>query len=134
MPERILLIVDREPGWFEQARWTLGLARRLGARVIAASLMDGAAVADGPDPEERVAALEEQAWKRLYEIEDAAFEQDVKISLLIDQGPPLELLIGLVASYEAGIVVLGVGGPLTPAAVLERCPVPVVFMPEPKEG
>lgn len=134
MPERILLVVDPRPGWLELAHWTLGLARKLGARIIAASLMDGAAVQEGPDHDEQVAALEEQAWKQLYEVEDAAFEQDVKISLLIDQGQPLELLVELVASYEAELVVLGAGGPLSPAAVLERCQAPVVFMPEPKEG
>ena len=134
MPERILLVLDRRPGWPGLAGWTLALARRLGARVIAAGLLDTDAIPEGPQQESLVSELEEQAWKLLYEVEDRAFQQDVKISLLVDQGAPIDRLVELVTSYEVQLVVLTPGGPLDPAAVLERCPAPVVFVPEPKEG
>lgn len=134
MPERILLVLDHRPGRPGLANWTLALARRLGARVIAACLVDDAALPNGPQRAERESELEEQAWKLLYEVEDRAFQQDVKISLLVDQGTPLDRLVELVTSYEVQLVVLAPGGPLDPAAVLARCPAPVVFVPEPKEG
>ncbi len=133
MVKRILLVVEDTTGSREAVAWTLALARRLEARVIAASVIDPAGD-PGIDAEE----LEERRWKTLYEIEDDAFQADVKISLLLDQGDPLERVLELGASYDADLLVVGAGSQLEPAALLRRGGMPVCFLaesnPAAKEG
>jgi len=126
--ERILLFVEPGPRPARAARWALALAHRLEARVIAASVIDPAELAGDPGLEAKLSDLEEQSWKILYEIEDDAFKADVKISLLLDQGDPLDRLVELGRSYGADLLVLGEGSAVAPAEILKRSPAPVCFI------
>lgn len=117
MIERILLLVTDTPAMAATAAWTLGLARDLSARLFAIAMLGPA---DLPADEER-------AWKLLYEIEDDAFEQNVKVSLLLEAGAPLDRLPTLAANYEVGLVVASADCQLDPAELVRRSPRPVVI-------
>lgn len=129
MLERILLHVEDLPGTRAAAAWTLNLARALSARVYAVCVI--------PPPPGRSrrnrSQAEETAWGILYEIEDDAFEQNVRISLLLEQGEPLARLCDLCSSYNADIVVAGADCRIPAADLIRRCPRPVVFAKTDKE-
>ncbi len=124
MIERLLLFVDDTPGAAHAAAWALELARGLGCRVFAVAVLDSqrGAPGSGPAPE-----AEEQAWQRLYEIEDDAFDSDVRISLLLDQGKPLDRLVQLGSSYEVELIVVPADSRLNAADLIRQSERPVVF-------
>jgi nucleotide-binding universal stress UspA family protein len=115
MIERILLCVDDTPGLGRTAAWALDLARALSCRLFAV------AVIARPDAEER-------AWELLYEIEDDAFEQNVRVSLLLESGEALPQLARLAASYGVDLVVAGADTRLPAGELVDQSPRPVVFV------
>lgn len=130
MIERLLLLVDDSPSCRAAANWTLDLAQRLSARVLALYVVDSALPGKGKARDERLAALEEKAWKALYEIEDDAFEKDVKISLLLDQGESLSTLLNICRSYNVQLVVLSSEARLRPQDLIAHSSSPVLFFNE----
>ena len=85
--ERILLYVEDTPGMAAAVAWTLRLAKGMSCRVFALSVVN-------PDAPRRrdtqTSDAEERAWSLLYEIEDDAFQKNVRISLLLETGEPLQ--------------------------------------------
>ncbi|OYD16861.1 hypothetical protein CH330_01575 [candidate division WOR-3 bacterium JGI_Cruoil_03_51_56] len=130
MFDRILLFVEDKNTPKETIIWTIALARQLGSRLIAVYIVDTNAL---PEGKEQLSLIEEKAWKILYEIEDDAFEQNIKVSLLLEQGDPLEKLLTLCKSYEIQLVVLG-SKSLPPLKLMERSTIPVVFVNEPRRS
>ncbi len=107
MLEKILLYIENRESK-ELALWTLKLARQLNARIFAVFVISDANLppAANPKPKRRKTDQEETAWKTLYEIEDDAFEENVKISLILEEGLPMTKLIEVLQSFELdGIVV-----------------------------
>ena len=133
MIERSVLYIEKSSDVATAARWALSLARRLGSRVFVVGVMDPAAPPPGPDRDDRLTLAEENMWKALYEVEESVFEQDVKVSLLFEQGEPLERLIEVCTGYEGQLVVVPTGCSLPANRLLELSPVPVVFVNDPKE-
>lgn len=126
MIERLLLYVEATPGMTRTTAWTLELARLLSCRVFAVSVL--AAPTAEPAPRGRSDAAEEDAWGLLYEIEDDAFDKDVKISLLLEQGDPLRRILDLSANYEVGLIVAGGDCRLNAAQFVKHASRPVVFV------
>lgn len=128
MIERILLYVEDLPGSQAAAAWALDLARALSARVFAVCV-----IAPPGRARRGRSQAEEKAWGLLYEIEDDAFEQNVRVSLLLEPGEPLARLCDLCSSYHADLVVAGTDCRIPAADLIRRCPRPVVFAKTAKE-
>lgn len=125
MIEKALLFVEDTPGAPRAAAWALGLARKLSCRVFAVAILEarGGPRGHGPPPE-----VEEKAWEQLYEVEDDAFQSDVRISLLLDQGKPLPRLLQLAASYEVELIVVAADTRLPSGDLIRQGERPVVFV------
>jgi len=120
-----MLYVEDTPGLPAAVAWSLRLAKALSCRVFALAVI-------GPDSPRRRAAqssdLEERAWSLLYEIEDDAFQEDVRISLLLESGKPLSRLASLSSSYDAELIVASADCRLAIPELVRRCSQPVVFV------
>jgi nucleotide-binding universal stress UspA family protein len=118
MIERILLLVTDTPGMARTSAWVLRFARAMSARILAVSVVGSAE----PPPDE------ERAWELLYEIEDDAFEQNVKVSLLLEQGEVLERLLTLGTNYDVELIVTSADSRLNQADLVRRSQRPVLFV------
>lgn len=119
MIERVLLYVDDTPGLARTAAWALDLARALSCRLFAVAVIT--------DPEAGEPA-EDRAWELLYSIEDDAFEQNVRVSLLLEQGDAPQRLHDITTSYGVDLVIAGADARLPLAEVVEQSPRPIVFV------
>ena len=136
MIDRIMLYVAPGPEGAAAARWALVLARRFGARVFAVTVIDPAR-SDlpsewSPTTPPTDGDKEEEAWKMLYEIEDDAFELDVKLSLVLEQGDPVKRFVELGTGYAGDLFVAPTGW-LRPDELVAQSPAPVVFVRSFKE-
>ncbi len=131
MIRQLLVWVNETEEFRSLALWVLELARALSARVYAVYIMpDDVRTKRG----KKVAAdQEEKAWEVLYEIEDEAFERDVRISLLLESGEPLLRLCELIVSYKTDLLVVGADCPLSAAELVRHSPKPVLFYKHYKE-
>ncbi len=120
-----MLYVDDTPGMPATIAWSLKLARSMSCRLIALSVIDPAAPRRRESPSSDV---EERAWSLLYEIEDDAFQQNVRISLLLEPGEPLGRLVSLSSSYEAELIVVSADCRLTITELVRQSSRPVVFV------
>jgi len=133
MADRIMLLAEPGQDLLALARWTLGFARRMKTRVVAVGLIDPDDLPAGDEREDALSVAEEQTWQRLYEIEDQAFRLNAKVSLIVEQGRPLDRLLELAESYDARLLVLSTGTRLDTGEVLARAPIPVLFARGTKE-
>jgi len=124
--ERILLYVEDTPGMPAAVAWSLRLAKGMSCRVFALSVVDPAATPRRRDGQS--SDIEERAWSQLYEIEDDAFQQNVRISLLLEPGDPLSRLVGLSSSYDAELIVASADCRLTISELVRQSSRPVVFV------
>ncbi|MGQ9708014.1 MAG: universal stress protein [bacterium] len=130
MIKQLLIWVNETAECRAAATWALDLARILSARVYAVYIMP----ADAPPKKgQRDSNHEEKAWQVLYEIEDEAFEQNVRVSLLLETGEPLKRLCELTASYKTDLLVVGASCSVPAAELIRRSPNPVIFYKQPKE-
>ncbi len=127
MFDRIFLYVEDRTSSTTAAELALSLAKSLAARVFAIAVINTAGSIQTATRRKRIPDVEEDAWRILYEIEDDAFKQEVSISLLLDQGDPLERLLDLARSYRAKLIVASPATRLPLAEFVRRSPVPVVF-------
>jgi nucleotide-binding universal stress UspA family protein len=118
MLDRVLLYVTDTPGMAHTAAWTIKLARATSARIFAVAVVD-------PKEPPRV---EERCWELLYGVEDDAFEQNVRVSLLLEQGEPLPRLLHLSASYEIDLVIVSSDSRLGILELIKQSNRPVVFV------
>jgi nucleotide-binding universal stress UspA family protein len=129
MIRRLLLGISDPTHFRPLARWTIELAASLSAQLLAVYFL----------PEEKNkkmvknSTLEEKAWQVLYQIEDQAFERDVRISLLIETGDQLERLCNLCQSYQVDLVVVSAESGPSPEKLLGHSPKPVIFYKSDKE-
>jgi len=123
--ERIMLYVEDTPGMATAATWTLRLAKGMSLRVFALSVV----TPDAPRRRDtQTSDAEERAWSGLYEIEDDAFQKNVRISLLFETGDPLQKLISLSTSYDAELIVASADCRLTCSELVRQSSRPVVFV------
>jgi len=123
--QRIMLYVEDTPAMATAAAWALRLAKGMSCRVFALSVVD-------PDAPRRrdtqTSDAEERAWGQLYEVEDDAFQKNVRISLLIETGDPLQKLISLSNGYDAELIVASADCRLTCSELVRQSSRPVVFV------
>ena len=123
--ERILLYVEDTPGMTAAVAWAMRLAKGMSCRVFALSVVNP----DLPHRQEaRTSDAEERAWSQLYEIEDEAFQKNVRISLLLETGEPLQQLVSLTNSYDAELIVVSADCRLMVAELVRQSSRPVVFV------
>ena len=120
-----MLYVEDTPGMPTTIAWSLKLAKSMSCRLIALSVIDPAAPRRRESPSSDV---EERAWGLLYEIEDDAFQQNVRISLLLEPGEPLARLVSLSSSYDAELIVVSADCRLTITEFVRQSSRPVVFV------
>jgi nucleotide-binding universal stress UspA family protein len=136
MYQKVLLCVDDRPESAKAVTEALRLARTCDARIFAAWVLP---VAGAPAPvrTRRRAGIrktepgsegEEHAWSRLYEIEDEAFEQNVRISLLLETGDRDEKLLALIDSYQLDALMVGTRSIAGWEKLIERSPVAVILI------
>lgn len=143
MYQKVLLHVDDRPESAKAVTEALRLARTCDARIFAAWVLPAtgpearAAGAPAPVRTRRRAAIrkaepgsedEEHAWSRLYEIEDEAFEQNVRISLLLETGDRDEKLLALIDSYQLDALMVGTRSIAGWEKLIERSPVAVILI------
>ncbi|MBM3314062.1 universal stress protein [candidate division WOR-3 bacterium] len=123
--ERILLYVEDTPSLATTAAWSLRLAKSLSCRVMALAVIapDQPRRRDAPSSDS-----EERAWSLLYEIEDDAFEQNVRISLLLEPGEPLARIVSVSSSYDAELVVASADCRFALSELVRQSTRPVVFV------
>jgi nucleotide-binding universal stress UspA family protein len=123
--QRIMLYVEDTPAMATAAAWALRLAKGMSCRVFALSVVD-------PDAPRRrdtqTSDAEERAWGQLYEVEDDAFQNNVRISLLLETGDPLQKLISLSNGYDAELIVASADCRLTCSELVRQSSRPVVFV------
>lgn len=98
MLERILLYVEESEASKRLAAWALKFAKILNARIFALFVIKNSkAKSKRVQPKSN---QEEDAWAILYEIEDEAFEENVKISLLLEESRPEDKIIEVLDSFK----------------------------------
>ncbi|MEO0004661.1 MAG: universal stress protein [candidate division WOR-3 bacterium] len=131
MIKQILVWVNDTEEFRSAAIWALELARALSARVYAVYIIPlDIKTKKGKrlDPEK-----EEKAWEVLYEIEDDAFERNVRVSLLLETGEPLTRICELIANYKTDLLVVSASSTLSANEIIRHSPKPVIFYKHPKE-
>lgn len=130
MLEKILLYVENRESSPALATWTLKLARMLNARIFAVFVINDSTsppVTD-PKPKRHKTDREETAWATLYEIEDDAFEENVKISLIIEEGRPEDKLIEVLKSFELDGMIISSQSKLDLKELISRMPLGKVLI------
>jgi nucleotide-binding universal stress UspA family protein len=117
---KLMLLVEAGIPVERSLERTLTFARELGARVIAVSIINENDAPAGPGRDQHMSDLEESAWARLYEVEEEAFSRDVRVSLLLEQGEPVDRLLELCESYEVDILLLDAASRLSTAELVGR--------------
>uniref|UniRef100_A0A7C6ECL4 Universal stress protein n=1 Tax=candidate division WOR-3 bacterium TaxID=2052148 RepID=A0A7C6ECL4_UNCW3 len=103
MLEKLLLYVEDSAPAKALANWTLKLAKVLNARIFVVFVINQKKKTKNQLKNQN---QEETAWAILYEIEDDAFEANVKVSLILEEGRPEDKLIEVLTSFELdGIII-----------------------------
>lgn len=126
MLEKILLYVENREATKVLATWTLKLAKTLNARIFAVFIINDSTLTPpvaNPKAKRHKAGShrEETAWAILYEIEDDAFEENVKISLIIEEGRPEDKLIEVLKSFELDGMIISSQSKLDLKELISHC-------------
>jgi nucleotide-binding universal stress UspA family protein len=126
MLEKILLYIDESEAARTIAPWVLKLAKILNARIFAVFVITELT----PKKQAQKTKLkssavnskrEEAAWATLYEVEDDAFEENVKISLILEEGKPEERLLEVLHSFELDGMIVSSQSKLDFKELISRC-------------
>lgn len=124
MFEKILLYIDSKESAKTSASWTLKLAKIFNARIFAVYIINQ--IISKPKlkikSQKANSKQEETAWSLLYEIEDDAFEENVKISLIVEEGRPEDKLIDVFQSFEIDVMIVAGHSKLEFEELIKRCP------------
>lgn len=130
-PKKILLYIEPKTEIEKISRFTMDLAKQYDARVFALVIIKSA-LAGIPKVKTRT---EEQAWKRLYEIEEDAFESEVKISLLLEEIEPMnrnaltQKLINVALTFQAELIIFSSKAKLNLKKLTGRTTIPIIIVP-----
>lgn len=133
MINRILLVLSSPVRYKPAARWTINIATHLNAQLFVLYFLPGVRREPTAGRDRKNSSEEERAWQVLYEIEDQAFSQNVRISLLLETGELLTSLNQLCESYGIDLVVVNAESIQSPEQLLRHSPRPVVFFKTDKE-
>lgn len=123
MIEKILLYIDSKESAKILASLTLKFAKIFNARIFAVFIINQIDLK--PKVKNKLKKTtsnqEETAWSVLYEIEDDAFEENVKISLIVEEGKPEDKLIDLFQSFEIDVMIISGYSKLEFEELIKRC-------------
>lgn len=135
MINQLLLWLNNTPSFRTTVTWALTLAQTLSARVYALYILPPEATAGTETPKKRhrksSTEREEKAWELLYEVEDEAFDKNLRISLLLERGEPLPRFKEICSIYHPDLIVVGADVTLPAAEIINQTPKPVVFVKTP---
>ena len=123
MFEKILLYIDSSESTRTLALWTLKFAKFFHARIFAVFIIsqpDSKPISKNKT-QKIISNQEETAWSLLYEIEDDAFEENVKISLIVEEGRREDKLIEVLLGFEIDVVIISGQSKLDFKELIERC-------------
>jgi hypothetical protein len=126
--DKILLYVEPKSAVDTISRLTINLARSNNARVFALSIIQ--------HPTQKIKTrIDEQAWKRLYEIEEDAFEAGIKISLLLEELEKMsqdnltQKLIDLSKSYRVDLIIFSSSAKININKLSSGITIPIFIVP-----
>lgn len=125
---KLLLYIEPKAVVEPISSFTMSLARLYDARVFALSIISR------PLPEVKT-RTEESAWKRLYEIEEDAFEAGIKISLLLEEIDSMthsaltKKLIDLAQTFQSDILIISNNVKLNIKELTGQITIPVIVVP-----
>lgn len=135
MINQLLLWLNNTPSFRTTVTWALTVAQTLSARVYALYILPPESTAGTETSKKRnrksSTEREEKAWELLYEVEDEAFDKNVRISLLLERGEPLPRFKEICSIYHPDLIVLGADVPLPAGEIINQTPKPVVFVKTP---
>jgi hypothetical protein len=126
--KKILLYIEPRTNVELISQFTVNLTRQNDARLFALSIISR------PEPS-RKTRLEEEAWKRLYEVEEDAFESGIKISLLLEEIENMgrnaltQKLMTLASMFEADILIVQSNAKLNFKSLTGDATIPVIVVP-----
>lgn len=140
MIQRILLALSAPTRFRSLANWTIKLAARFSAQLFAVYFLpDYKLPGESPGQEKKFpisrkpSIQEEKAWQVLYQIEDEAFEHNIRISLILEIGDQFERLRELCHSYQIDLVVVSAESTLPLEKLLWHSPKPIIIYKSDKE-
>jgi len=101
--KRILFYVDPEQTRIDRVEGLLDLVTQLDSRLIVLSVLPENNENASEKKKKERDELEDRNWKFLYQIEDVAFEREIKVSLMLEEGELHETIASVVKSYEVDI-------------------------------
>ena len=110
--EKILVPVDNSKYAVGAARLAIQVAQVHGAQVIFLHVVDARAIEMmakfGHESQEALLSrAEESGWKILYNLEEEAVSQQVRVALILEEGAPQHAILDAAEKYQADLIVLG---------------------------
>lgn len=103
MYKRVLFFLDPDETRVDLLEELLDLITQLKSRLIVLVVVPPDAENASKEELERKEALEDRAWNILYQIEDIAFDREIKISLMVEEGDTEEVIASVVKSYNVDL-------------------------------
>lgn len=126
--KNILLYIEPNAKVEQISLFTMDLARINNARVFVLSIIRSSAPA-------KKSRVEEQAWKRLYEVEEDAFEVGIKTSLLleemekIEQNKLTEKIVDICKTFAIGTLIVSSEANVNFKKLVGALMIPVITVP-----
>jgi hypothetical protein len=130
--EKILVYIEPTAKVEPLSQFAVELARSNDARVFALSIIKSPST-------EKKSRTEEQAWKRLYEVEEDAFEIGIKSSLLLEemektnQNSLTEKILELCKMFVMDILIISSDAKVNLKKMAGAMTIPVIIVPCPKK-
>jgi sugar phosphate isomerase/epimerase len=99
----LLCYVEAGETGLDELEGLLDLASQLRCRVIVLAVIAPEGKKLTKKESQAREALEDRSWKFLYEIEDIAFEREIKISLMLEEGDVEDTIAAVVKSYNVDL-------------------------------
>lgn len=122
--ERILVYVDPDRVNIRNVEWIITLAEFLSARLIFLAVIENAEELS----DEEYDKTEDRFWKYLYELEDIAFEKEVKVSLVIEEGDTFEVVKRAIKGYRVQAFVTFLTSKLNIEKFVREIEVPLILL------
>lgn len=103
MYNRLLCYVDASEVRLDDLEGVLDLASQLQCRLIVLSVIPPKKEGGTEKEQEKYDQLEDRVWNFLYQIEEEAFSRELKVSLMLEEGTPVDVVASVVKSYEADL-------------------------------
>ncbi len=86
----------------ENIELALSLAQNFSSRLYVLYCLNSEEIKNETLKEEK----EDEGWQKLYEVEEKAFQKEIKVSLLFFEGKPENLIYELMKAYEVDALIL----------------------------